>query len=271
PRRHDRARDGRHVEVHPLWGYPRAGRLARRDLPRDGARQRRRDRARPERRPTAVRGMSGLLATRDLAASYGGPVVLDGVTFELERGERIGILGPNGGGKSTLFRVLLGELRPLRGSVRRPPRLGFVPQTERSRLDYPVSALDVALMGTLSRVPWWRPVGRAERRAALAVLDRVGLAALAGEQFGELSGGQRPSGRTAARSSRAPVRPRLSSRRTTIDPHAVRALVAPVHAAGAARAPLRRRRRCRARLLDRPLRARLQRRVARARALPGAR
>jgi ABC-type Mn2+/Zn2+ transport system ATPase subunit len=131
------------------------------------------------------------LSTRDLAASYGGPVVLSGVTFDAEQGERIGVLGPNGGGKSTLFRVLLGELRPLRGSVRRPPRLGFVPQTERSRLDYPVSALDVALMGTLSRVPWWRPVGRAERRAALAALDRVGLAALAGEQFGQLSGGQR--------------------------------------------------------------------------------
>jgi len=131
------------------------------------------------------------LSTRDLAASYGGPVVLSGVTFDAEQGERIGVLGPNGGGKSTLFRVLLGELRPLRGSVRRPARLGFVPQTERSRLDYPVSALDVALMGTLSRVPWWRPIGRAERRTALAALDRVGLAALAGEQFGELSGGQR--------------------------------------------------------------------------------
>jgi ABC-type Mn2+/Zn2+ transport system ATPase subunit len=131
------------------------------------------------------------LSTRDLAASYGGPVVLSDVTFDAEQGERIGVLGPNGGGKSTLFRVLLGELRPLRGSLRRPPRLGFVPQTERSRLDYPVSALDVALMGTLSRVPWWRPVGRSERRAALAALERVGLAALAGEQFGELSGGQR--------------------------------------------------------------------------------
>jgi ABC-type Mn2+/Zn2+ transport system ATPase subunit len=131
------------------------------------------------------------LSVEGLAASYGGPLVLSGVTFDAEQDERIGVLGPNGGGKSTLFRVLLGELRPLRGSVRRPPRLGFVPQTERSRLDYPVSALDVALMGTLSRVPWWRPVGRSERRAALAALDRVGLTALAGEQFGELSGGQR--------------------------------------------------------------------------------
>jgi ABC-type Mn2+/Zn2+ transport system ATPase subunit len=132
-----------------------------------------------------------LLSARELAASYGGPVVLSGVTFDVDAGERIGVLGPNGGGKSTLFRVLLGELRPLRGTFRRPPRLGFVPQTERSRLDYPVSALDVALMGTLSRVPWWRPIGRAERRAALDALGRVGLAALADEQFGELSGGQR--------------------------------------------------------------------------------
>jgi ABC-type Mn2+/Zn2+ transport system ATPase subunit len=131
------------------------------------------------------------LSAHGLAASYGGPPVVDDVSFDVAGGERVGVLGPNGGGKSTLFRVLLGELRPLRGSLRLPPRLGFVPQTERSRLDYPVSALDVALMGTLSRLPWWRPVTRAERRAALAALGRVGLGDLAEAQFGELSGGQR--------------------------------------------------------------------------------
>ena len=135
--------------------------------------------------------MSALLSVRDLATGYGGPPVLEGVTFDLRPGERIGVLGPNGGGKSTLFRALLGELRVLRGEVQAPPRLGLVPQTERSRLDYPVTALDVALMGTLSRVPWWRPLGRREQAFALETLGRVGLRELAKEQFGELSGGQR--------------------------------------------------------------------------------
>jgi ABC-type Mn2+/Zn2+ transport system ATPase subunit len=132
-----------------------------------------------------------LLAVDGLAVGYGGPPALEGVSFELRAGERIGVLGPNGGGKSTLFRALLGELVPTRGSFRASGGLGYVPQTERSRLDYPVDALDVALMGTLTRLPWWRRPDRAERRFALGALDRVGLAAAARTQFGELSGGQR--------------------------------------------------------------------------------
>jgi ABC-type Mn2+/Zn2+ transport system ATPase subunit len=131
------------------------------------------------------------IAAAGLAAGYRGPAVLDQVTFDLRPGERISVLGPNGGGKSTLFRVLLGELEPRAGELRVDGACAFVPQTERSRLDYPVSALDVALMGTLSRRGWWRPNGRAERRFARGALDRVGLAPLADHQFGELSGGQR--------------------------------------------------------------------------------
>jgi ABC-type Mn2+/Zn2+ transport system ATPase subunit len=135
--------------------------------------------------------VSSLLRVTGLAAGYGGPPAIEDVTFDLRPGRRVGVLGPNGGGKSTLFRVLLGELAPLRGTVTGPERFGFVPQTERSRLDYPVSALDVAVMGSLSRLEWWQRGGRRERARARDALTRVGLRDHAGAQFGDLSGGQR--------------------------------------------------------------------------------
>jgi len=132
-----------------------------------------------------------LIEADGLALGYGGPAVVEGVGFTLRAGERLALLGPNGGGKTTVLRAVLGELRPLAGELRVGARCGVVPQTERSRLDYPVSALDVATMGSLSRLPWWRRPGRRERREGLEALGRVGLEALAGETFGELSGGQR--------------------------------------------------------------------------------
>jgi ABC-type Mn2+/Zn2+ transport system ATPase subunit len=133
-----------------------------------------------------------LIEAAGLAVGYGGgPPVVSDVSFDLEAGERLALLGPNGGGKTTILRVVLGELTPLVGSLRVGASCGSVPQTERSRLDYPVSALEVARMGALSRLPWWRRPDQDDRQAARAALQRVGLEALAGETFGELSGGQR--------------------------------------------------------------------------------
>jgi ABC-type Mn2+/Zn2+ transport system ATPase subunit len=132
-----------------------------------------------------------LVRAEGLAVGYGRAPVLSQVSFELAPGERIGVLGPNGGGKTTLFRALLGELKPLAGTLDLAARCGTVPQTERSRLDFPVSALDVALMGAIAGRPWWKHPGRAERRAAQEALARVGLGELAERSFGELSGGQR--------------------------------------------------------------------------------
>src|SRR5512147_432777 len=111
-----------------------------------------------------------LLDAAGLSAGYNGRPVIRDVTFAVRPGERIGVLGPNGGGKTTLFRALLGEIGALAGRLRRPERIGVVPQTERSRLDFPVSALDVALMGTITTLPWWRRPGRAERRRARQAL-----------------------------------------------------------------------------------------------------
>jgi manganese/iron transport system ATP-binding protein/manganese/zinc/iron transport system ATP- binding protein len=135
--------------------------------------------------------MSALVEARGLAAGYGGPAAIAGVGFAAAGGQAVAVLGPNGGGKTTLFRVLVGELAPTAGSASVRGGVAYVAQTDRTRLDFPVSALDVALMGALARSRWWRPAGRGDRRAAEAALGRVGLEAEERTRFGTLSGGQR--------------------------------------------------------------------------------
>jgi ABC-type Mn2+/Zn2+ transport system ATPase subunit len=129
---------------------------------------------------------------QDLAGGYApGGFAITGLSFDLEPGTIAAVLGPNGGGKTTLFRALLGELPVRRGTVELPARPAYVPQTDRTRLDFPVSALDVVLMGAYGRTPAWRRVARADRDAARATLERVGLGDRARRRFGALSGGQR--------------------------------------------------------------------------------
>lgn len=122
---------------------------------------------------------------------YDSGPVLRGLEFQIPVGSRVGVLGPNGGGKTTLFRALTGEITPLSGRLEVRTDTAAVPQTDRSRLDFPVSALDVATMGSLASIPWWRRPGKAERARALDALRRVGLDDRSGDRFGDLSGGQR--------------------------------------------------------------------------------
>ena len=135
--------------------------------------------------------MSAGVDVTGMSVSYNGEVALRDVTFAAGEGQAVAVLGPNGGGKTTLFRALLGELTPIAGTVRVEGVCAYVPQTERSRLDFPVSALDVALMGAYARTPWYRRIAAADRALALEALARVGLADRAGMRFGALSGGQR--------------------------------------------------------------------------------
>lgn len=132
-----------------------------------------------------------LVEAENFSTGYDGRVAISGVGFTLGRGERLALLGPNGGGKTTLLRAILGQLPAITGALEVSGRCATVPQTERSRLDYPVSALDVAAMGALARLNWWQRPGRAGREAAHEALARVGLADRAETTFGELSGGQR--------------------------------------------------------------------------------
>lgn len=140
-----------------------------------------------------------IIELRDCAFGYGGHAVVEAVNFALHRGDFIAVLGPNGGGKTTLLRGLLGVLRPLRGDIRRCDgngrtlTFGYVPQREGLDPVWPVSAMEVTLMGAYRRARWRMglPLPRAERERAVACLARVGADELRRKLFTELSGGQK--------------------------------------------------------------------------------
>lgn len=134
-----------------------------------------------------------LVAAHDVELAYPGAdePSLTGLNLSLPAGELVILLGPNGGGKTTLFRGLTGELRPRAGELVVREATCYLPQDDDSRTDFPVTALDVVLMGMLAERRPWRRAGRAERERARAALDQVGLAERAGASYGELSGGQR--------------------------------------------------------------------------------
>ena len=133
-----------------------------------------------------------LVEARGLEAGYApGSAVVTGLDFAVDAGRSVAVLGPNGGGKTTLFRALLGEAPHRGGEVRLGGTPAYVPQTERARLDFPVSALDVVLMGTYSSLPWYRGSAPRSGGPRADALERVGLAAESGSRFGALSGGQR--------------------------------------------------------------------------------
>jgi len=131
--------------------------------------------------------------------SYGRRPVLEGVSFEVPAGSFAALIGPNGAGKSTLLRLLLGILKPQRGTVSlfgRPPArhgepIGYVPQGIRLPQGFPLSVEDVVLMGRFGNLgPIRRPSAKDRQRAGES-LDQVRMAHLAGRRFEDLSGGQK--------------------------------------------------------------------------------
>jgi len=138
------------------------------------------------------------VAVRDVDFSYDGALVLERVNLEVPEGDFLGIIGPNGGGKTTLLRLVLGLNRPNCGEVRvfgRPPQqvrrlMGYVPQKPNLDPDFPICVEDVVLMGRLGQSrPAWR-YRRGDREAAREAMGNVEILPLRKQLFGRLSGGQ---------------------------------------------------------------------------------
>ncbi len=139
-----------------------------------------------------------IVEIKNLVAFIHGRKILDDITLFIGAGRFTGLIGPNGAGKTTLLKVLLGLLEPYEGSVRVFGHLpgeahnliGYVPQTTRFDLSFPISVLDVVMMGRLTRLKIGRFPGKEDRMAADEALDRAGILNLADKRFGSLSGGE---------------------------------------------------------------------------------
>ena len=140
--------------------------------------------------PCAARDGQPVLAFKSLGFAYRpGEWVLRGCTGAVHPGSVLAVLGPNGRGKSTLLKLLLGVLRPQEGRVSFQGRAAFVPQLFDVAFGY--SALDMVLMGRARHVGLFSQPSARDEAHALTALDRFGIADLAGRPFHDLSGGQR--------------------------------------------------------------------------------
>ncbi len=137
--------------------------------------------------------MPALIRLGGAAIGYHGRALLSGIDLEVAPGDFLAVVGPNGGGKTTLLRTLLGVLPLVSGRREQPGplRVGYVPQRDHVDALWPLSAEDVVLMGRVPLAGAGRRLTTADRDRARGALGRVGIGDLVGRPFRTLSGGQR--------------------------------------------------------------------------------
>lgn len=143
--------------------------------------------------------MQSVIQVRHLSVDYGRSRALSDVNFEVAQGEYLGIIGPNGGGKSTLLKAMLGLIPAAEGTVdilgkpagKTGALVGYVPQFSAMEREFPITVRDVVLTGRLARSNLlFHRYSAADRAVAERALEQAGIANLAGRQIGGLSGGE---------------------------------------------------------------------------------
>lgn len=138
--------------------------------------------------------MNTLLELRHITAGYEGIPILKDVGLPIQEQDFIGIIGPNGGGKTTLLKVILGLLKPYSGDIRyhvsKQNLFGYLPQNSRFDQRFPISVREVVLSGLMSEKGLYRRYSRKDRIKADELLEKYGMGSYIKSPIGELSGGQ---------------------------------------------------------------------------------
>jgi len=134
-----------------------------------------------------------LISLEEAAVGYGGRPLLSGINLTIREGDFLAVVGPNGGGKTTIVRTALGAVPLISGRLtgRRPLRIGYVPQREHVDTIWPFRAGEVVLMGRVPLLGALRRPGPADHEAVQRAMSKVHIHDLAEHAYGDLSGGQR--------------------------------------------------------------------------------
>ncbi len=139
------------------------------------------------------------ICIENLSFSFEQQKVLHNINLRVEQGEFLAVIGPNGGGKTTLLRLLLGLLKPDKGTITvlgksaraSIGRIGYVPQHTAVQPDIPITVLDTVLMGAVRKKRQLFGYSQTQKEKALLALERLGLLAKENKRFESLSGGQK--------------------------------------------------------------------------------
>ena len=149
--------------------------------------------------PPAAHAVAPLVELSEVACGYGRTQAIEGISLKIWPGEFVAVVGPNGGGKTTLLRTILGAVPPMTGKVRlrgkdvtgsAVEKIGYVPQLETIDWDFPITVEEVILMGLFRKNHWLRGANREDRARVYAVMERLNLTGLGKRHIRELSGGQ---------------------------------------------------------------------------------
>lgn len=124
-----------------------------------------------------------------LSFSYDSITVLEKVKLAVMRGEFVGIIGPNGGGKTTLLKLLMGFLKPTKGKIHLRGTIGYVPQIHRTDREFPITVGELILLGALSQTSFWGAYPAHVKERAEGLMQLLGLSPHKDQLFGSLSGG----------------------------------------------------------------------------------